>query len=104
MVGGRASRVMRGHIGDVVDLSWSPNAFLLSAGRDGSIRLWHPGRLGCVHLFLQDGQGSPTSCAFHPRLENSFVTAGEDGKVNHRRAVCSNIVDVFMYEKGKAFL
>lgn len=82
-MGGRASRVMRGHNGDVVDLSWSPNAFLLSAGRDGSLRLWHPGRLGCVHLFPQIGQATPTSCAFHPRLENSFATAGEDGKVTN---------------------
>ncbi|CAM9930579.1 unnamed protein product, partial [Laminaria digitata] len=81
VIGGRASRVMRGHSGDVVDLSWSPNAFLLSAGRDGSLRLWHPGRLGCVHLFPQTGSATPTSCAFHPRLENSFATAGEDGKV-----------------------
>lgn len=72
---------MRGHNGDVVDLSWSSNAFLLSAGRDGSLRLWHPGRLGCVHLFPQTGAAAPTSCAFNPRLENSFATGGEDGKV-----------------------
>ena len=81
VIGGRAARVMRGHNGDVVDLSWSPNQFLLSAGRDGSLRLWHPGRLGCVHLFPQTGAATPTSCAFHPRLENSFATSGEDGKV-----------------------
>ncbi|CAN0440203.1 unnamed protein product, partial [Ectocarpus fasciculatus] len=72
---------MRGHNGDVVDLSWSLNAFLLSAGRDGSLRLWHPARLGCVHLFPQTGSATPTSCSFNPRLENSFATGGEDGKV-----------------------
>lgn len=75
---------MRGHNGDVVDLSWSLNAFLLSAGRDGSLRLWHPARLGCVHLFPQTGSATPTSCSFNPRLENSFATGGEDGKVGVR--------------------
>ncbi|CAN0050465.1 unnamed protein product, partial [Choristocarpus tenellus] len=76
---GKASRILRGHSGDVLDLAWSPNSFLVSAGKDRSCRLWHPGRLGCVHVFAQPTPA--TSCSFHPFLENCFATGGEDGKV-----------------------
>lgn len=40
-----------GHSGDVLDLSWSKNNFLLSSSMDKTVRLWHVSRPECLCIF-----------------------------------------------------
>ena len=39
-----ALQTYRDHIGDVIDMSWSPANFLLTASVDKTVRLWHVSR------------------------------------------------------------
>jgi WD40 repeat protein len=59
-------RKFRGHSSDVVDLSWSPTNFLLSASLDKSVRLWHVSKEKCLGKFQH--ADFVTSVAFHPTV------------------------------------
>lgn len=47
----RAVRQFHGHHGDIFDLSWSSSSFLLSSGRDKTVRLWHAHSNGALKMF-----------------------------------------------------
>lgn len=72
-------RVFAGHVGDVMDLSWSKNNFLLSCSSDKTAKLWHPNRAECLCTFSTAAIVS--SVDFHPRDDRFFVTGGLDGKL-----------------------
>lgn len=44
-------REFLGHTGDILDLSWSKNNFLLSSSMDKTVRLWHVSRQECLCTF-----------------------------------------------------
>lgn len=72
-------RVFAGHAGDVMDLSWSKNNFLLSCSSDKTAKLWHPNRAECLCTFSTAAIVS--SVDFHPRDDRFFATGGLDGKL-----------------------
>lgn len=72
-------RVFAGHSGDVLDLSWSKNNFLLSCSSDKTAKLWHPNRSECLCTFAT--AATVSSVDFHPTDDRFFVTGGLDGKL-----------------------
>lgn len=71
--------MFEGHTGDILDLSWSKNNFLLSCSTDKTAKLWHPNRSECLCTFSTSAIVS--SVDFHPTDDRFFVTGGLDGKL-----------------------
>lgn len=69
-------REFEGHTGDILDLSWSKNNFLLSSSMDKSVRLWHISRQECLCTFKH--KDFVTSIAFHPRDDRFFLAGSLD--------------------------
>ncbi|KAK4119664.1 WD40 repeat-like protein [Parathielavia appendiculata] len=65
-----------GHTGEVLDLSWSKNNFLLSSSMDKTVRLWHMSRSECLCTFKH--QDFVTRLAFHPRDDRFFLAGSLD--------------------------
>ncbi|KAL0931539.1 WD repeat protein [Colletotrichum truncatum] len=66
----------RGHTGEVLDLSWSKNNFLLSSSMDKTVRLWHISRKECLCTFTH--KDFVTSIAFHPTDDRFFLAGSLD--------------------------
>ncbi|CAJ2506604.1 Uu.00g077900.m01.CDS01 [Anthostomella pinea] len=69
-------REFTGHSGDILDLSWSKNNFLLSSSMDKTVRLWHMSRQECLCTFKH--KDFVTSIAFHPRDDRFFLAGSLD--------------------------
>ncbi|KAI1487098.1 WD40-repeat-containing domain protein [Biscogniauxia mediterranea] len=69
-------REFTGHTGDILDLSWSKNNFLLSSSMDKTVRLWHISRPECLCTFKH--KDFVTSIAFHPRDDRFFLAGSLD--------------------------
>lgn len=69
-------REFEGHTGDILDLSWSKNNFLLSSSMDKTVRLWHVSRQECLCTFKH--KDFVTSIAFHPRDDRFFLAGSLD--------------------------
>ncbi|OAA66824.1 WD40/YVTN repeat-like-containing domain protein [Niveomyces insectorum RCEF 264] len=67
----RPVQEFRGHTGEVLDLSWSKNNFLLSTSMDKTVRLWHTSRDECLCTFKHKELVSKV--AFHPRDDRFFL-------------------------------
>ncbi|KAI1263930.1 WD40-repeat-containing domain protein [Xylariaceae sp. FL1019] len=65
-----------GHSGDILDLSWSKNGFLLSSSMDKTVRLWHTSRQECLCTF--EHKDFVASIAFHPRDDRFFLAGSLD--------------------------
>ncbi|KXX73995.1 WD repeat-containing protein 44 [Madurella mycetomatis] len=65
-----------GHTGEVLDLSWSKNNFLLSSSMDKTVRLWHLSRAKCLCTFKH--KDFVTKLAFHPRDDRFFLAGSLD--------------------------
>ncbi|KXJ88674.1 WD40-repeat-containing domain protein [Microdochium bolleyi] len=65
-----------GHTGDILDLSWSKNNFLLSSSMDKTVKLWHMSRPECLCTFKH--KDFVTSIAFHPRDDRFFLAGSLD--------------------------
>ncbi|KAH7629348.1 WD40-repeat-containing domain protein [Sordaria sp. MPI-SDFR-AT-0083] len=65
-----------GHTGEVLDLSWSKNNFLLSSSMDKTVRLWHISRQECLCTFKH--KDFVTRLAFHPRDDRFFLAGSLD--------------------------
>ncbi|KAK3313673.1 WD40-repeat-containing domain protein [Apodospora peruviana] len=69
-------REFDGHTGEVLDLSWSKNNFLLSSSMDKTVRLWHISRKECLCTFKH--KDFVTRLAFHPRDDRFFLAGSLD--------------------------
>ena len=69
-------REFQGHTGDILDLSWSKNNFLLSSSMDKTVRLWHISRDECLCTFKH--KDFVTSIAFHPKDDRFFLAGSLD--------------------------
>ena len=66
----------QGHTGEVLDLSWSKNNFLLSSSMDKTVRLWHMSRPECLCTFKH--KDFVTRLAFHPQDDRFFLAGSLD--------------------------
>ncbi|KAK9103929.1 hypothetical protein Sjap_021183 [Stephania japonica] len=68
-----------GHIGEILDLSWSNNQCLLSSSTDKTVRLWKIGCDECHRVFSHNNY--VTCIQFNPQDDNYFISGSIDGKV-----------------------
>ncbi|KAJ4951551.1 hypothetical protein NE237_028383 [Protea cynaroides] len=68
-----------GHVGDVLDLSWSKSNFLLSSSQDKTVRLWKVGSDECLNVFHHNNY--VTCIQFNPVDDRYFISGSIDGKV-----------------------
>ncbi|KAK0719051.1 hypothetical protein B0T21DRAFT_295343 [Apiosordaria backusii] len=73
---GRPLMEFEGHTGEVLDLSWSKNNFLLSSSMDKTVRLWHLSRKESLCTFKH--KDFVTRLAFHPRDDRFFLAGSLD--------------------------
>lgn len=69
-------RVFTGHSGQIIDLAWSTNLFLLSASTDNTLRLWHLKKTDYSFVFSRSN--NIISVCFHPKDNSYFLTGGSD--------------------------
>ncbi|RDL39642.1 WD40 repeat-like protein [Venustampulla echinocandica] len=69
-------REFEGHTGEILDLSWSKNNFLLSSSMDKTVRLWHTSRQECLCTFKH--KDFVTTIAFHPTDDRFFLAGSLD--------------------------
>ncbi|CAA7030926.1 unnamed protein product [Microthlaspi erraticum] len=81
----------RGHTGEVLDISWSKDNYLLSASMDKTVRLWKVGSNDCLGVFAHNSY--VTSVQFNPVNENYFMSGSIDGKVRIWNISGCNVVD-----------
>ncbi|KAJ2895244.1 hypothetical protein MKZ38_006744 [Zalerion maritima] len=74
--GTKPIREFKGHTGEVLDLSWSKNNFLLSSSMDKTVKLWHLSRKDCLCTFPHPD--FVTSIAFHPTDDRFFLAGSLD--------------------------
>ncbi|CAD6503768.1 BgTH12-05513 [Blumeria graminis f. sp. triticale] len=65
-----------GHTGEILDINWSKNNFLLSSSTDKAVKLWHPSRQECLCTF--EHNDIVTSTAFHPTDDRFFLAGSLD--------------------------
>ncbi|KAK5635952.1 hypothetical protein RRF57_011664 [Xylaria bambusicola] len=75
----KPAREFIGHEGDILDLSWSKNNFLLSSSMDKTVRLWHMSRRECLCTFKH--KDFVASIAFHPRDDRFFLAGSLDSSL-----------------------
>ncbi|KAI1362204.1 WD40-repeat-containing domain protein [Xylaria arbuscula] len=75
----KPAREFVGHEGDILDLSWSKNNFLLSSSMDKTVRLWHMSRRECLCTFKH--RDFVASIAFHPRDDRFFLAGSLDSSL-----------------------
>ncbi|KAJ6846350.1 WD repeat-containing protein 44-like [Iris pallida] len=68
-----------GHGGDVLDLSWSNDKYLLSSSVDKTVRLWRVGCSSCLSVFVHNCY--VTCVQFNPINEKYFISGSIDGKI-----------------------
>ncbi|KAF7816671.1 WD repeat-containing protein 44 [Senna tora] len=68
-----------GHTGEILDLSWSENNYLLSSSVDKTVRLWRVGYDSCIEVFSHSNY--VTCVQFNPMDDNYFISGSIDGKV-----------------------
>ncbi|TVU16108.1 hypothetical protein EJB05_39659, partial [Eragrostis curvula] len=80
-----------GHFGDVLDLSWSNNKYLLSASTDRTVRLWKIGSAKCIAVFQHSN--FVTCVQFNPTNKNRFISGSIDGKIRVWNITKCSVVD-----------
>ncbi|XP_026392268.1 WD repeat-containing protein 44-like isoform X1 [Papaver somniferum] len=69
----------RGHLDDVLDLSWSKSQLLLSSSMDKTVRLWHMASNSCLKIFSHSDY--VTCIQFNPVDDRYFISGSLDAKV-----------------------
>ncbi|KAL1202757.1 COMPASS-like H3K4 histone methylase component WDR5B [Cardamine amara subsp. amara] len=82
---------LRGHVGEILDLSWSEKGYLLSSSVDETVRLWRVGSDECLRTFSHNN--FVTCVAFNPVDDNYFISGSIDGKVRIWDVSRSRVVD-----------
>ncbi|XP_019415404.1 PREDICTED: WD repeat-containing protein 44-like [Lupinus angustifolius] len=80
-----------GHRGEVLDLSWSKNNYLLSSSEDKTVRLWHMKHENCLKIFSHSNY--VTCIQFNPMDDNYFISGCIDGKVRIWAVPDCHVVD-----------
>lgn len=81
----------RGHLNDVLDLSWSKSQCLLSSSMDKTVKLWHMSRKSCVKTFSHSDY--VTCIQFNPVDDRFFISGSLDEKVRIWNIPDRQIVD-----------
>ncbi|KAG7658429.1 WD40 repeat [Arabidopsis suecica] len=81
----------KGHIGEILDLSWSEKGYLLSSSVDETVRLWRVGCDECLRTFTHNN--FVTCVAFNPVDDNYFISGSIDGKVRIWDVTRCRVVD-----------
>lgn len=74
-----AVQCFKGHEGDILDISWSKNNFLLSASMDKTVRLWHMTKSNCICIF--EHLDFVPCVAFHPKDDRFFLSGSLDCRI-----------------------
>ncbi|KAI4330971.1 hypothetical protein MLD38_029207 [Melastoma candidum] len=69
----------RGHEGEILDLVWSSDNYLLSASVDKTVRMWQVGCDRCIGVFWHCNY--VTCVQFNPVDSRQFITGSLDGKL-----------------------
>ncbi|KAG1355154.1 WD repeat-containing protein 44-like [Cocos nucifera] len=69
----------RGHVDDILDLSWSKSQYLLSSSMDKTVRLWHMSSNSCLKTFSHSDY--VTCIQFNPVDDRFFISGSLDEKV-----------------------
>ncbi|XP_052733588.1 uncharacterized protein LOC108339168 isoform X4 [Vigna angularis] len=69
----------KGHLHDVLDLSWSKSQHLLSSSMDKTVRLWHLSSKSCLKVFAHSDY--VTCIQFNPADDRYFISGSLDAKV-----------------------
>jgi WD40 repeat protein len=72
-------RVLEGHTGDIMSLSWSKSNFLLSASTDKTVSLWHVSRDERLQFFRHPD--IVTAVEFHPAHDRYYISGCFDRKL-----------------------
>ncbi|KAJ9681122.1 hypothetical protein PVL29_020152 [Vitis rotundifolia] len=80
-----------GHCGEVLDISWSKNKYLLSSSVDKTVRLWQVGCNQCLKVFSHNNY--VTCVQFNPVDDNYFISGSIDGKVRIWEIPGGQVVD-----------
>ncbi|KAF8030586.1 hypothetical protein BT93_E2885 [Corymbia citriodora subsp. variegata] len=81
----------KGHNGEVLDLSWSSEGYLLSSSTDKTVRLWRVGCNRCLRVYSHNDY--VTCVSFNPVNENFFISGSIDGKVRIWNVFGGQVVD-----------
>lgn len=104
-------RILSGHVGEVVSLSWAPNdSALLTASADGTVRCWHP-LDGDECSGVYEHGGRVTSVAWDPASPPAvqrrgvegggrFLTGCMDGRLRLFSVGCWQAEDVMQAERA----
>ncbi|XWS55670.1 hypothetical protein CRYUN_Cryun09bG0021000 [Craigia yunnanensis] len=81
----------KGHLDDVLDLSWSRSQQLLSSSMDKTVRLWDLETRSCLKLFAHNDY--VTCVHFNPMDEEYFISGSLDAKVRIWNIPARQVVD-----------
>ena len=70
---------LSGHKADIIDISFSPSHFILSASIDHTVRLWHPSKNAALSIFQHPD--FVTAVNFNPLDDRTFASVCFDRKV-----------------------
>ncbi|KAH7664413.1 WD40-repeat-containing domain-containing protein [Dioscorea alata] len=70
---------LKGHVADVLNLSWSKTQYLLSSSMDKTVRLWHLSSSSCLKTFSHSDY--VTCIQFNPVDDRYFISGSLDEKV-----------------------
>ncbi|KAK8957774.1 hypothetical protein KSP39_PZI001458 [Platanthera zijinensis] len=85
-----------GHKGDVLDLAWSKDKYLLSCSVDKTVRLWELGCADCLQeakIFIFPCNHEVTCVQFNPIDEKYFLSGSIDGKVRIWEILARRVVN-----------
>ncbi|XP_058078022.1 uncharacterized protein LOC131226255 isoform X1 [Magnolia sinica] len=81
----------KGHLADVLDLSWSKSQHLLSSSMDKTVRLWHMSSNSCLKTFSHSDY--VTCIQFNPVDDRYFISGSLDAKVRIWSILDRKVVD-----------
>ncbi|KAM7526335.1 hypothetical protein LguiA_016237 [Lonicera macranthoides] len=81
----------KGHMDDILDLSWSKTELLLSSSMDKTVRLWNMESQDCLKMFAHSDY--VTCVQFNPVNDDYFISGSLDAKVRIWNISARKVVD-----------